>query len=524
MDNQKKKTNVKKRHTSSSWEKRSQSIKDSVKSKISQNSKPITSVNSQTSVNNSTSVNTQDTSKPVETRTTTTAEKTTPPSDTSKAKKSSIWSIGAKIPKPVKWLGKNTLKGIIPAASDRALDSINDTSSLYYDPNTGMYVDSADMQAIWQKNLANNNWAYNLPYSAFNKLPDALGEGISDVLRVKDPKARKIASDITNALSYAIPYYGIGKGIYDIADKASNTIWDTNRDMDMLKELRYGDLGYSNKWLLDNDTGSWLDAPAALGESLWEGIKTASANDWVYNLTGLGRRSGFSEQSDVYKLGQQTITKMMHKMLEDTDNFNPTNVNSRATLNKFNMMNQLLKNSDRYWELQSIKRDNNMSDESFNNYLSNAGIDTNMYRGMEYAAKQLYNLGDNQERNGLKYDNSIISTQAPMLQYKYARKQKPIKDDPLGNLVGGNHILDGYHKVGNTFVNTNPKKVSEPVTEVKEENKDDTPKKEASVEPVLEFMSPNDPGYIKGDPMTFTKEYNKRHGIKDVTDFYDIWK
>lgn len=484
-----------------------QSIKESVKSKASQ--KRTTNTNTSTST-------TKPTEKPA-----TTTKKTTPPTDTSKAKKSPLWD---KTPKPVKVVGKSILKGIIPAASNWALDNINDTSSLYYDPNTGMYVDSADMQAIWQKNLANNNWAYNLPYSAFNKLPDALGEGISDVLRVKDPTARKIVSGITNAASYAIPYYGVGKGIYDIGDKVANTIWDTNRDMDMLKDLRYGDLGYSNKWLLDNDTGSWLDEPAAFAESLWEGIKTASANDWVYNLTGWGRRSGFSEQSDVYKLGQQTTIKMMQKMLEDTDNFDPTNVNSRAILNKFNMMNQLLKNSDRYWELQSIKRDNNMSDESFHNYLSNAGIDENTYKGMEYAAKQLYNLGDNQERNGLKYDNSIISTQAPMLQYKYARKQKPIKDDPLGNLVGGNHILDGYHKVGNTFVNTNPKKVPEPVTEVKEEKKDDTPKKEASVEPVLEFMSPNDPGYTKGDPMTFTKEYNKRHGIKDVTDFYDIWK
>lgn len=526
MDNHKKKTNVKKSgHTSSSsWKNRNQSIKDSVISKITQNNSTANnstaSSNPQTSVNSSTSINTQDTSKPAE-KPTTTTEKTTPPADTSKAKKSSIWY---KTPKPVKLVGKSILKGIIPAASNWALDNINDTSSLYYDPNTDMYVDSADMQAIWQKNLANNNWAYNLPYSAFNKLPDALGEGISDVLRVKDPKARKIVSDITNAISYAIPYYGIGKGIYDIADKASNTIWDTNRDMDMLKDLRYGDLGYSNKWLLDNDDNGWLATPGAFLESVWEGVKTASANDWVHNLTGLSRRTGFSEQSDVYKLGQQTVTKMMHKMLEDTGNFDPANAKSRVILNQFNMMNQLLKNADRYWEFQSIKKDKNMGDESFYNYLNGAGIDTNTYKGMEYAAKQLYNLGDNQERNGLRYDNSIISTQAPMLQYKYARKQKPIADDPLGNLVGGTNILDDYHKVGDKFINTNPKKKSEPVTEVKEEKKDDTPKKEASVEPVLEFMSPNDPGYIKGDPMTFTKEYNKRHGIKDVTDFYDIWK
>lgn len=537
MDNQKKKTNVKKRrHTSSSWEKKSQGIKDSVKSKISQNSKPITSVNSQTSVNNSTSINTQDTSKPVEPRTTatTTTEKTTPPADTNKAKKSSIWD---KTPKSVKWIGKKTLKGIIPAASNKALDNINDTSSLYYDPNTGMYVDSADMQAIWQKNLANNNWAYNLPYSAFSKLPDALGEGISDVLRVKDPKARKIASDITNVLSYAIPYYGVGKSIYDIGDKVSNTIWDTNRDMDMLQDLRYGDLGYSNKWLLDNDTGSWLDEPAAFGESLWEGIKTASANDWVYNLTGLGRRSGFSEQSDVYKLGQQTVTKMMHKMLEDTNNFDPANDNSRATLNKFNMMNQLLKNSDYYWQFKSIKDSMGMNNDEFNAYLQASGIDENTYKGMEYAAKQLYNLGDNQERNGLRYDNSIISTQAPILQYQYARKQNPIQNDPLANLVGGSNVLDGYTRVGDDFINVETGKNLIP--ELNEVNQENTTTQEASTTteatntPATANTDTQDatvstvsetPNYVKAGFYEFPKEYSRKTGYNFANNPYNIWK
>lgn len=473
-----------------------QSIKEYVKSKASQK---------QTTATNTTT--TKPTKKSAATATnTTTTKKTTPPVDTSKAKKSPLWG---KAWNTTKFLGKAG----IPQVVNYALDKVNDTSSLYYDPNTGMYVNSSDMYPIWQKNLANNNDLYNAPYFIFNKVPDAVGDFASNALGLKNPAAREIVSDSVDALSYLIPYYGVGKSIYDIGDKVSNTIWDTNRDMDMIQDLRYGDLGYSNKWLLEDG-----------GSSIWEGIKTASANDWFHDLTGWGRRTGFSEQSDVYKLGQQTTIKMMQKMLEDTNNFDPANAKSRIILDQFNMMNQLLKNSDAYWQLQSIKNSQDMNNEDFNAYLEAAGIDENTYKGMEYAAKQLYNLGDNQERNGLRYDNSIISTQAPILQYKYARKQKPIKDDPLGNLVGGNHILDGYHKVGNTFVNTNPKKVPESVTEVKEEKKDDTPKKEASVEPVLEFMSPNDPGYIKGDPMTFTKEYNKRHGIKDVTDFYDIWK
>lgn len=507
MGNQKKKTNTKKssKYVIPSNEEIEQSIKDSVKSKVTQ--KRATS--------------TTTTTKPADKHTT---EKTTPPADTSKAKKSSVWD---KTPKSVKWVSKNIVKGGVPAISNLALDNMNETSSLYYDPNTGMYVDSADMQAIWQKNLANNNWRYDIPYSVFNKLPNALGEGISDVLRVKDPTTRKIVSGLTNAASYVIPYYGIGKSIYDTADKVSNTIWDTNRDMDMLKDLRYGNLGYSNKWLLDNDDDSWLSAPATFAESIWEGIKTASANDWVHNLTGLDRRTGFSEQSDIYKLGQQTTVKMMQKMLEDTNNFDPANANSRATLDKFNMMNTLLKNSDRYWELQSIKKDKNMSDESFYNYLNNAGIDTNTYRGMEYAAKQLYNLGDNQERNGLRYDNSIISTQAPMLQYKYARKQKPIADDPLANLVGGNHILDGFHKVGDKFINTKPKKESELVAEVKEEKKDNAPQKEVlnnSVDTDSATITENPYSDLTPEYLTnFYKEFDKKYDYDPAKGRFNIW-
>jgi hypothetical protein len=498
-----------------------QSIKDSVKSKVTQN-KSTASSNTQTSVTSNSVTDTKNTIKPDEksatantqnntkpTDKTTTEKTTTSPADTNKAKKSSIWD---KTPKSVKWLGEKALKGGIkggiPVGINWALDSMNGTSSLYYDPATGEYIDTSDMHPIWQNNLAKNNWVYNVPYSIFDKLPEAAGEVINDMLRVEDPESRALISTVVDAGSYLIPYYGLGKGTYDIGNKVVNSVLDTNRDIDMIKDLRYGDLGFSIKYLDDSTFGPDLSP-------IWEGIKTSLANDWVHDLTGIGRRTGFSEQSDVYKLGQQTTVKMMQKMLEDTDNFDPANAKSRVTLNQFNMMNQLLKNADAYWQLEGIKKTKNMSNDAFYAYLKSAGIDANTYRGMEYAAKQLYNLGDNQERNGLRYDQSIISTQAPMLQYKYARKQKPIKDDPLAGLVGGSHILDGYTKIGDKFINTNPDKDKEPVPEVKAV---------ANIEPIPKFMSSNDPGYIKGDPMTFTKEYNKRHGIRDVTDFYDIWK
>jgi hypothetical protein len=519
VDHHKKKPNVKKRrHTSSSRKNKNQSIKESVKSKITQNNSTASS-NTQTSVTSNSVTDTKNTIKPDEKSATantqnntkpadkTTTEKTTTsPADTNKAKKSSIWDKSAKVGK---WVRENPKKvkvslGVGSYLAQKSMDRMNGTSSLYYDPTTGEYIDTSDMHPIWQKNLANNDWVYNVPYSIFDKLPEAAGEVINDMLRVEDPESRAVISTIANAGSYLIPYYGLGKGAYDVGNQAVNSVLDTNRDIDMIKDLRYGDMGYSIKYLEDNGA-----AP------IWEGVKTLLANDWVHDLTGIGRRTGFSEQSDVYKLGQQTTVKMMQKMLEDTDNFDPANAKSRVTLNQFNMMNQLLKNADAYWQLQNIKKAKNMSNDAFYAYLKSASIDANTYKGMEYAAKQLYNLGDNQERNGLRYDQSIISTQAPMLQYKYARKQKPIKDDPLADLVGGSHILDGYTKIGDKFINTNPDKDKEPVPEVKAV---------ANIEPIPKFMSSNDPGYIKGDPMTFTKEYNKRHGIRDVTDFYDIWK
>lgn len=430
-----------------------QSIKESVKSKASQKRTTNTNTNAST---------TKPTEKPA-----TTTKKTTPPTDTSKAKKSPLWN---KIPKPVKVVGKSILKGIIPAASNWALDNINDTSSLYYDPNTGMYVDSADMQAIWQKNLANNNWAYNLPYSAFNKLPDSLGEGISDVLRVKDPKARKIVSDITNAVSYAIPYYGVGKGIYDIGDKVSNTIWDTNRDIDMIKDLRYGDLGYSNDYILKNDDKWWSDA----------------ANLFTVPMHGIDSLiTRFKQDSDWSKLGRQTVTKILQKQLKDTNNFDMEDAaykgKSLSLKNDFDKFSQLLADEQKYWELVALKDSLNMDDEQFAAHLSNNGIDQNRFNQLEYSAKQIHNLGDNQARNGIEYDpNYKINTWDPKIQLINAQKNRSIVEPSVETV--------------------------------------------ANTEPVLEFMSPNDPGYIKGDPMTFTKEYNKRHGIKDVTDFYDIWK
>lgn len=498
-----------------------QSIKESVKSKASQ--KRTTNTNTNTS-----------TTKPAEKPTTTTTKKTAPPADTSKAKKSTLWN---KAWNTTKFLSK----GAIPAGIDKALDRMNKTSSLYYDPTTGKYIDTADMDPIWQKNLANNSNAYNFPYTIF-KWPAKIGESINDIAEINDPVTRERVSTGVDIGSYFIPYYGVGKGIYDIGNKVSNTIWDTNRDMDMLKDLRYGDLGYSNKWLLDNDTGSWLDEPAAFVESLGEGIKTASANDWFHDLTGWGRRTGFSEQSDVYKLGQQTTIKMMQKMLEDTGNFDPANAKSRVTLNQFNMMNQLLKNSDAYWQFQSIKNSQDMNDADFSAYLEAAGIDENTYKGMEYAAKQLYNLGDNQERNGLRYDpKSNFSTNTPMIQYMYARKQKPIKDDPLAGLVGGSHVLDGYTKVGDNFVDIKTgenlvPEVGEPVNQNAPTQEATTSMDTATTGTTTTTTTTNDtkknavntvkdtPNYVKAGFYEFPEEYTRRTGYNFANNPYNIWK
>ena len=352
------------------------------------------------------------------------------------------------------------------------------STGMYYDTSTGKYLTREEYEALGQKrfkykDITNND--RNYWYHAGRHATDYV---FSPTERLKDianwsnntfntnlsiPEGVEPVIDI---VSYATPYYGLLRGTYDVTKRVSDNIWDPHRDIGMIEDLKYGDLGYSGKWLLDHDDG-WLSVPATGIKSIWEGAKTMFANDYMANTTdllgdtfGIGslkgaiRRTGFSTQSDVYKLGQQTVTKMMQKMLEDTNNFDPANAKSRGTLNQFNMMNQLLKNSDAYWQFQGIKESQGMSDEEFKDYLKYSGIDDNTYRGYEYAARQLYNLGDNQERNGLRYDpNFNQSTQAPMLQYKHARKKNPIKDDPLGNLVGGTHVLDDYTRIGDHFIN-----------------------------------------------------------------------
>lgn len=416
-----------------------------------------------------------------------------------------------------------------------ALYAGNNTS-LYYDPTSGKYVDSNTAKSqLWEKEHPYLNAIYD-SYDSGQIARDFLAK-----TGVENPYALWAAQFAGTLAPYSIPVYGVTKMANDVGRSISENVFDYNRDIDMIKDLRYGDLGYSIKYLEDNEY-----AP------IWEGVKTSLANDYmasvadfwgdilgIDSLKGSVRRTGFSTQSDVYKLGQQTITKMMHKMLEDTNNFDPANANSRSVLSKFNMMNQLLKNSDYYWQFKSIKDSMGMNNDEFNAYLQASGIDENTYKGMEYAAKQLYNLGDNQERNGLRYDNSIISTQAPMLQYQYARKKNPIKNDPLANLVGGSNVLDGYTRVGDDFINVETGKNLIPeLNEVNQENTTTTTQEtstttEATNTPATANTDIQDdtvstvsetPNYVKAGFYEFPKEYSRKTGYNFANNPYNIWK
>ena len=413
-----------------------------------------------------------------------------------------------------------------------ALYAGNNTS-LYYDPTTGTYIDRDTAKSqLWEK----NHPYLNAIYDSYD-----LGQYAQDLLAqtgVDNPYALFSANVAGNLVPYLLPVYGVTKMANDVGKNIFENVLDYNRDIDMIKDLRYGDLGYSNKWLLEDG-----------GSPIWEGVKTSLANDYMasvadfWGLKGSIRRTGFSEQSDVYKLGQQTTIKMMQKMLEDTGNFDPANANSRSVLSKFNMMNQLLKNSDAYWQFQNIKNSQDMNNDDFHAYLEAAGIDENTYKGMEYAAKQLYNLGDNQERNGLRYDpKSNFSTNTPMIQYMYARKQKPIKDDPLAGLVGGSHVLDGYTKVGDNFVDI--KTGENLVPEVAEPVNQNAPTQEATTSgdtattPATNTTTAttNDtkenavntvkdtPNYVKAGFYEFPEEYARRTGYNFANNPYNIWK
>lgn len=425
------------------------------------------------------------------------------------------------------------------------------STGMYYDTSTGKYLTREEYEALGQKrfkykDITNNDRNYwyhagrhatDYVFSPTDRLKD-LANWSNDTFNTNLSIPEGVASGI-NLATYVIPGYGIVRGSYDGIKRASDNIWDPHRDIGMIEDLKYGDLGYSNNWLLDHDDG-WLSVPATAAKSIWEGGKTMFANDWVHDLTGLGRRAGFSEQSDVYKLGQQTTVKMMQKMLEDTNNFDPANANSKVTLNKFNMMNQMLKNSNAYWQFQSIKKSQGMSDEEFKDYLKYSGIDDNTYRGMEYAAKQLYNLGDNQERNGLSYDpNFNQSTQAPMLQYRHARKGNPIENDPLSNLVGGTHILDNYTKIGDHFIN-----VATGDNLIPALNKKSTENQEVTNSSTTEISNTSNPTEVVNNPSSsnnsefnytpanyskswfynYPKEFARSTGYSFENNPYNIWK
>lgn len=446
-----------------------------------------------------------------------------------KSSTKSIWSKAQPYYTGSKKLGRADILGA-------ALYAGNNTS-LYYDPTTGTYIDNDTAKSqIWEKSHPYLNAIYD-SYDSGQYAKDLLAQ-----TGIENPYALGSAYVAGSLAPYLLPVYGVTKMANDVGKNISENIFDYNRDTDMIKDLRYGDLGYSIKYLEDNEY-----AP------IWEGIKTSLANDYmasvadfwgdtlgIEGLKGSVRRTGFSPQSDVYKLGQQTTIKMMQKMLEDTDNFNPANANSRAVLDKFNMMNQMLKNANGYWQFQSIKNSQDMNDNDFYAYLESAGVDKNAYKGMEYAAKQLYNLGDNQERNGLRYDNTIISTETPMLQYKHARKQNPIQDDPLANLVGGSHMLDGYTRVGDDFidiktgeglvpevdiVNQNtPTKVEDTATSTTETPVTSTNATTKNVEEAAKNAVQDTPNYVKAGFYEFPKEYSRRTGYNFANNPYNIWK
>lgn len=376
----------------------------------------------------------------------------------------------------VKGASKGTGKFLADILFNAALDKANSTS-IYYDPATNTYVNNGSRRDIWRRGISENS-GWGLPWltnGLFEDLPawagNKVGDGTSKTLKYMGAPeyiadfTGDIASGLTNAATYAVPIYGTGRVIDDLGESIYGSIYDYNRDQDMIKDIRYGDLGYSNDYILKNS-------------DLW--------NLYALPLHGVDSLiTRFKQDSDWSKLGRQTVTKILQKQLEDTNNFDMEDVaykgKSLSLKNDFDKFNQLLADEQKYWELVALKDSLNMDDEQFAAHLSNNGIDQNRFNQLEYSAKQIHNLGDNQARNGFEFDpNYKINTWDPKIQLINTQKKRSI-------------VEPSVEAVANT-------------------------------EPITKFMSPSDPGYIKGDPMTFTKEYNKRHGIKDVTDFYDIWK
>lgn len=388
-------------------------------------------------------------------------------------------------PSKAKAFTKGVLKGggkfFADILFNAALDKANSTS-IYYDPVTNTYVNNGSRRDIWRRGISENS-GWGLPWltnGLFEDLPawagNKVGNGASKALKYMGAPeyiadiTGDVVSGITNGATYMLPYYGAGRVIDDLGESIYGSIYDYNRDIDMIKDIRYGDLGYSNDYILKNDDKWWGDIANFVSTHI----------DGVDSLI-----TRFKQDSDWSKLGRQTVTKILQKQLEDTNNFDMEDVaykgKSLSLKNDFDKFSQLLADEQKYWELIALKDRLDMDDEQFATHLSNNGIDQNRFNQLEYSAKQIHNLGDNQARNGLEYDpNYKINTWDPKIQLINAQKNRSIAEPSVETV--------------------------------------------SSTEPITKFMSPNDPGYIKGDPMTFTKEYNKRHGIKDVTDFYDIWK
>lgn len=500
MDNHKKKPNVKKRrHTSSSWKNKNQSIKESVKSKITQNNSTASS-NTQTSVTSNSVTDTQNTIKPDEksattnTQSTTTEKTTTPKDNTNKPKKPG--SLG-KVVKANIW---QAAPGVINAS----LDKLNSTSPIHNDmlPYGTLWDNVKDqggfsgnalevVDAIFSPSNSNfwkevGNINGDLSYSVWSTIADlfsddkAFTHNIGSTARDFIKNSHNVTAKVLDWGGYAIPFYNLGKLGRDIAKTGLNNTYDSARDYETIRDYSYGNLGFSDY----------------IGDSLIKGAESG--------LTSLFNR--FGENRDRYQRGRYALNEMLSTMAKDIENFKDKNSPEYASLlEKFEKFNNLAKSSDFYW---ATKKEMDASDLSEEDFLKSKNLTPEYFAYYKQNAHTVHNLGNNlvlNESNGNKRSDYVAGN------YSYPDYTNVLNKFKKG-LVG----TDVKPEDTNSTTDTTEDKDKDKVTVTDANITANTGATNTANENIQSNITPN---YLTN----FYKEFDKKYGYDPAKGRFNIW-
>lgn len=283
----------------------------------------------------------------------------------------------------------------IPIIAEKSLDALNSTS-----PTNNKLLPYDTLTEIAKKQGGSRGVALNIADAVLNPMDSYYWQSGGDWLGDKwydigsnvagvfsDDKAfthnvgataKDVAKDAVEWVAKGadiVPYLwapaGRVKGSYVSSKAATNSIWDTPRDFEDIKDYSYKHLGFDDY----------------IGDSIWRGTKAGFNNLF----------SRFGKNRDFYQRGRYSLNEMLSTMAKDIENHEDKNSTEYKDLvDKFERFNNLAKFSDFYW---ATKKEMDASDLSKEDFLKSKNLTPEAFDAFKQNAKTLHNLGSNLDLN-----------------------------------------------------------------------------------------------------------------------------